>query len=445
MPKRGQTLKSGARELIIKLQDYFERERQNGGPLVPVEQVQERVSQALGVSKRTITNINKEKFGSTGMEDNILRTPKKKRRTKPVTDIDTFDADAIRNHIYGYYSRNEYLNRKKLLASLREAGLFSGGKTALTKILKDIGFSYKKTDKRKILLERYDIILKRISFLREAKKIDNWDNVVFIDETWLNANHTVSRSWTDDTQASTLKVPMGKGARLIICHAGSAKYGFVENALLAFQSKTTNDYHEEMNATTFKEWFQNVLLPSLPEPSVIFMDNASYHSVQIQKPPTQANKKEEMVAWLQAKGIDANMQMLKAELIKLVKENKAANVRYEIDELALEYGHRVLRIPPYHCQYNAIELIWAQIKGYAARHNTSPPFSTKKMMTLLKEACGKVTRDDWAKVVEKTKNLIVEHFDRDIRIDSVIDNNIIIHVGEDDDEDTTSSSESESD
>lgn len=137
---------------------------------------------------------------------------------------------------------------------------------------------------------------------------------MFIDETWLNANHTVSRSWTDDTQASTSKVLMGKGARLIICHAGSAKY-----ALLAFQSKTTNDYHEEMNATTFKEWFQNALLPSLPEPSVIFMDNASYHSVQIQKPPTQANKKEEMVAWLQAKGIDANMQVLKAELIKLVK------------------------------------------------------------------------------------------------------------------------------
>ncbi|KAH9637598.1 hypothetical protein HF086_014762 [Spodoptera exigua] len=128
------------------------------------------------------------------------------------------------------------------------------------------------------------------------------------------------------------------------------------------------------------------------------MDNASYHSFQIQKPPTQANKKEEMVAWLQAKGIDTNMQMLKAELIKLIKENKAANVRYEIDELALEY-----------------------------------------------EARGEVTRDDWAKVVEKAKNLIMEHFDRDIRIDSVIDNNIIIHVGEDDDEDTNSSSESESD
>lgn len=66
-------------------------------------------------------------------------------------------------------------------------------------------------------------------------------------------------------------------------------------------------------------------------------------------------------------------------------------------------------------------------------------------MTLLKEACEEVTRDGWAKVVEKTKNLILENFDRDIRIDSGIDNNIIIHAGEDDDADTTSSSESESD
>lgn len=157
--------------------------------------------------------------------------------------------------------------------------------------------------------------------------------------------------------------------RLLICHAGSAKYGFVENGLLAFESKTTTDYHEEINAATFKEWFQNVLLPGLPEPSVIFMDNAPYHSVQVQKAPTRVNRKEELVAWLQTNGIDANMQMLKAEQIKLVKDNKPAIVRYEIDELALEYGHRVLRIPPYHCQYNAIELIWAQIKGYAARHN----------------------------------------------------------------------------
>lgn len=110
-----------------------------------------------------------------------------------------------------------------------------------------------------------------------------------------------------------------------------------------FESKTTIDYHEEMNAAAFQEWFQDVLLSGLPEPSVILMDNAPYHSAS--KASTQANRKEEFVAWLQRSGIDANISMLKAELIKLVNDHKPTNVRYEIDELALKYGHCVLRIP----------------------------------------------------------------------------------------------------
>jgi hypothetical protein len=73
-------LNSRCRELVIKLQAYFERASQNGGPLLPVTQVTERVSQALGISTKTVYNINNEKFGASGSEANVLRTPKKKRR-----------------------------------------------------------------------------------------------------------------------------------------------------------------------------------------------------------------------------------------------------------------------------------------------------------------------------------------------------------------------------
>lgn len=69
--------------------------------------------------------------------------------------------------------------------------------------------------------------------------------------------------------------------------------------------------------------------------------------------------------------------------------------------------------------------------GYAARKNTERPFSTKKMMGLLKEACAKITKEDWAKVVQRTKNLIKADFDRDINIDNMIDNEIIIYTGDD--------------
>ena len=39
---------------------------------------------------------------------------------------------------------------------------------------------------------------------------------------------------------------------------------------------------------------------------------------------------------------------------------------YELDAIALEKGHNVIHLPAYYCQYNPIELIWAQVKGYVA-------------------------------------------------------------------------------
>ncbi|CAH2088626.1 unnamed protein product [Euphydryas editha] len=73
--------------------------------------------------------------------------------------------------------------------------------------------------------------------------------MVFTNETWLNVNHTISKSWTDETAASTSSVPIGKGEHLIICHTGTTvTYSFITDALLAFKSKKSGDYHEEMNA-----------------------------------------------------------------------------------------------------------------------------------------------------------------------------------------------------
>ncbi|RVE45034.1 hypothetical protein evm_010313 [Chilo suppressalis] len=439
MSKRGRTLNSQARELVVKLHEYFERECQNGGALLPVTQVRDHVGEALGIGSRTVGKILSEKYGPSGSDSNVLHTPKKRKRTKPVTGIDDFDSHAIRNHIYGYFTRGEFPTLAKLCATLEDAGLYKGSIESLRTIITGIGFRYKKVDKRKIVMERHDIIMQRLTIQREVKQIINWDNVIFLDETWLNSNHSVPKTWTDDSEASCSKVPIGKGGRLIICHAGSASAGFVENSLLAFQSKSTKEYHEEMDAERFQEWFLN-LLTNIPPNSTIIMDNAPYHSVQIDKAPTSANKKADLVAWLQRKGVEADMSLLKVEWLHLVKLHKPPRPTYAIDQLAEEHGHKVIRLPPYHCQYNAIELIWAQVKGYAARHNTKPPFSVKKMEGLLKEACAQVTQENWSKVVEKTKKIIMDDFDRDVKFDDFMDNQLVINLNDDDDEDDNDSS-----
>lgn len=46
------------------------------------------------------------------------------------------------------------------------------------------------------------------------------------------------------------------------------------------------DYHDEMNGDTFKEWFANIL-PYLDCNSIIVLDNAPYHSVNLEKIPNR--------------------------------------------------------------------------------------------------------------------------------------------------------------
>lgn len=65
-------------------------------------------------------------------------------------------------------------------------------------------------------------------------------------------------------------------------------------------------------------------------------------------------------------------------------------------------------------------------------------------MTLLQTACAEVTTEDWRKVVEKTKKIILQDFERDVRIDNIIENELIISLSADSsDEDSSSDISSE--
>ncbi|GBP94823.1 hypothetical protein EVAR_91221_1 [Eumeta japonica] len=164
------------------------------------------------------------------------------------------------------------------------------------------------------------------------------------------------------------------------------------------------------------------------------MDNAPYHSVQVNKPPNQSNRKSELVKWLSENRVTADITMLKTELIALVLRHKPPTPTYALDEMVKKKGHQVLRLPPYHCQYNAIELIWAQIKGHAARNNTSPPFAGNSMLALLQDAINNVQPEDWSKIVNKTERDIMSDWDRDIHIDNIMESSLIISVTDSDDD-----------
>ena len=74
-------------------------------------------------------------------------------------------------------------------------------------------FTWKKSQtNRSIVMERKDSFAARIQKMRNRKRYRPQDRPTFV-----HSSHTVHRSWTSET---SLKVPFGKGDRLVVVHAG---------------------------------------------------------------------------------------------------------------------------------------------------------------------------------------------------------------------------------
>ena len=116
---------------------------------------------------------------------------------------------------------------------------------------------------------------------------------LYVDETWIDTAYTVNRCWQRQDMPG-IQAPCNRGQRLIVVHAGS-RSGFVKGAQLIYKaSSCTGDYHREMNGQNFKKWLEEMLLPNLPSPCAIVMDNASYHSTQTDKCPSSNSRKAEL-------------------------------------------------------------------------------------------------------------------------------------------------------
>lgn len=262
----------------------------------------------------------------------------------------------------------------------------------------------------------------------------------------MNAGHTKQSVWQDKTVQSShdaflkglttgLPAPSGKGGRLILVHAGSSETGFVKGAADFFRAKkgTATDYHSEMDGTYFEGWFSNKLLPTIPSNSIIVMGNAPYHSVA---PETAPTRKGNIQAWLSKKGIPWSADMVRAELLELSKKVNTPSIVYRIDTLAATHGHEVLRLPPYHCEFNPIELVWSKVKGYVASKNKH--FTLPEIEQLLPKALASVTQQDWQNCCAHVERVEAEAWERDIIADSDIEP-VIFSVG-----DSSSSSSDES-
>ena len=127
------------------------------------------------------------------------------------------------------------------------------------------------------------------------------------------------------------------------------------------ERKRTGDYHDEMTAAHFEEWFHNSLLPNLQGNSLIVMDNAPYHSRKLEPEPTKSSTKQQMKDWLTGKEIVFPECSLKRELLQLIIASSLMP-KHADDEMAKAAGHEIVRLPHYNCELNPRELKWSQVK-----------------------------------------------------------------------------------
>ncbi|CAH2088520.1 unnamed protein product [Euphydryas editha] len=90
-------------------------------------------------------------------------------------------------------------------------------KTSLRRIIRHLKFKYMKKSRKSVLIDRGDIVLWRVRYLHQIKKIREENRRIFYtDETWVNAVHTVGKAWVDTTVKSAkqaFKEGLSKGAK----------------------------------------------------------------------------------------------------------------------------------------------------------------------------------------------------------------------------------------
>lgn len=124
-------------------------------------------------------------------------------------------------------------------------------------------------------------------------------------------------------------------------------------------------------------------------------------------------KKAEITKWLSDNNVQFDPCDTKNVLLARCKSHKMPP-SYVIDEFCTgETQHKILRLPPYHFFYNAIEMVW----GIAKRHFDDKiglfhNYSDEMVAETWKSALETVTPEIWEKCVLKVERRIASDYEK---------------------------------
>ncbi len=120
--------------------------------------------------------------------------------------------------------------------------------------------------------------------------------------------------------------------------------------------------------------------------------------------------------------------LTKVQLYNLAKPHFVEK-SYLLDKIAKENGVKLLWLPVAHCELNAIELIWANVKSRVALQNNT--FKVNDVCRLCENAMNLVTKELWKKCVEHVRKLEDKYREKESIMAMHVDS-FVIHVSDDD-------------
>ena len=408
---RGRPLSPETKKLVVLVKQYFD-----GKKFKPIEPSVKCTADALGIGVATVKRI----MADYNRDPKLLDEPTK-TRGRPVHAVNKTHQEAIRGYIRSANKQGTHITLSNIGDFLKERSSEEEPFhiATLARTLNRWGFEFGKGTRSQHLKEKDHVIAARHRYLR--KKRDNrtsgGDTIrpeVYLDESYVNKNHSNDFIWYSGEDGPWVQKPTGKGERLIIINA-ITKSGWVPGAKLVFKStKKTGDYHGQMNSDLFRKWFMEMLLENIPENSLIIMDNASYHNTLAEhSPPTPLCSKKRITEWLERNRIYCRQDCLKPELIDILKK-LSPEPSYAIDDIARSHGHEVIRTPPYHPELQPLETCWGVVKNHIARNSD---FTMKNLIEQLDAGFAKVTDKTCAEIIKNVRKIEDDFWTEDLQFD----------------------------
>ena len=415
MGTKGTPLSPEAKQTIITLKAYFDRMTGDAQELACPSVA--KVSHALDIGIATVKRVMADHNRGAAFLDQ-----EQARRGRPARALSDSLQSVTRAYVREANREGQHITLEMLCQHLEKAELAQDFSVrTLGRALDRWGFTFGKGTRSQRLKEKDHVVAARQRYLRRKRANRTGESAmrpeVYLDESYVNKNHSNDFVWYLDEDGPWIQKPTGKGERLIIIHA-ITKDGWVPGAKLTFRStKKTGDYHGQMNYDLFAKWFTDQLLPNIPKDSLIIMDNASYHNaVSTHSAPTATCKKARIRSWLEQNKIPLREDCLKAEMIEILTKF-APPLAYAIDDIATDHGHEILRTPPYHPELQPIETCWGVLKNKIAR---TCDFTMANLLVQLENAFGDVTAKTCSGLIQKVRRVEDKFWEEDVLLDDQI-------------------------